>query len=82
MAWPAVQADRLSGAVTITYVVGWSTVDAIPQRIKQGMRFYVTYLDLDRDGMEPNAMAAWNAAESSWTDKLYWSPPCDEWEPR
>lgn len=77
-AWPSVQADRLTGPVMITYVVGWTTVAAIPERIKQGIRSYVTYLDLDRDGLEPNAKAAREAAEACWVDRMYWVPPsCD-----
>lgn len=75
MTWPSVQADRLAGCVLVTYVVGWTTVTAIPQRIKQGIRSYVTYLELDRDGLEPNAQAARAAAEACWTDRMFWTAP-------
>jgi uncharacterized phiE125 gp8 family phage protein len=74
-AWPAVQADRLSGAVRITYVVGWTSADLIPDRIKHGIRMYVTYLDADRDGMETQARAAEEAAQRCWSDRVYWVEP-------
>jgi uncharacterized phiE125 gp8 family phage protein len=76
MSWPATQADRLTGSVFITYVVGWSDADEVPQRIKQGMLSYITYLELDRDGTEPGALAARSASESCWLDTLEWVPPC------
>lgn len=76
MSWPSVQADRLNGVVTITYVVGWTAVANIPERIKQGIRSYVTYLDLDRAGVDLQvALAARQAAENCWTDRYYWYPP-------
>lgn len=75
--WPSIQADRLEGAVQITYVVGWATVAAIPERIKQGIRFYVTYLDADREGMDPAGKDARLAAERCWADQVDWLPP--EW---
>jgi uncharacterized phiE125 gp8 family phage protein len=73
--WPVVQADRLAARILITYVVGWTSPTLIPERIKQGIRSYLTYLDLDRDGMDPNAKGARDAAEACWIDKLYWAPP-------
>lgn len=76
-AWPSVQADRLDGTVTITYVVGWATVDAIPERIKQGCRQYVTYLDCDREGLEAYGLQALQAAERCWSDVVMWIPPDD-----
>lgn len=75
VSWPALQADRRSGRVQITYVVGWSTVASIPEVIKQGIRMYVTYLDADRDGMETQAQAAELAARRCWTDQLHHLPP-------
>lgn len=74
-AWPPLQMDRLTGVVIITYVVGWTTVAAIPERIKQGIRSYVTYLDLDRDGMEAGATNARASAEACWVDTVSWCPP-------
>jgi uncharacterized phiE125 gp8 family phage protein len=73
--WPSVQSARLHGRVTITYVAGWSDVGSIPQLIKQGLLMYVTYLDLDRDGLEQGAMAAKQAAERCWSDRITWTPP-------
>ena len=78
VSWPALQADRRSGRVQITYVVGWSDVALIPEIIKQGIRMYVTYLDADRDGMETQAQAAQVAAERCWSDRVYFLPPSCE----
>lgn len=75
MAWPSVQSER-PRPVQITYVVGWSDQASIPERIKQGIRMYVTYLDLDRDGMEVQAEAARRAAEACWTDAVEWGETC------
>jgi uncharacterized phiE125 gp8 family phage protein len=75
--WPSVQSDRRNKRVEITYVVGWTAVSSIPEQIKQGIRLYVTYLDLDRDGMEENALKAREAAQRCWSDRVYWTAP--EW---
>lgn len=76
MTWPALQSDRRAARVFVTYVVGWSAVDDIPERIKQGIRQYVAYLDADRDGMEIQALQAEQAAQRSWSDVVYWASPC------
>lgn len=76
--WPTTQFDRLAGAVFIDYVVGWTTPDDVPERIKQGMRMYLTYLDADRDGMAPEAALARAAAEACWSDRVYWHEPVCE----
>jgi uncharacterized phiE125 gp8 family phage protein len=73
--WPTLESDRRSWRVEVIYVVGWTTAAAVPERIKQGIRMYVTYLDLDRDGMEPNADKARMAAENCWSDRVWWTPP-------
>lgn len=73
--WPSTQCDRASGRVVITYVVGWSSVSAIPERIKQGIRMYVTYLDSDRDGLTDNGERARQAAEACWSDRVTWIEP-------
>lgn len=73
--WPSLQADRRVGRVQITYVVGWSDLADIPEKIKQGIRMWVTYLDLDRDGMEVQAQAAQAAALRCWDDRLYHLEP-------
>ena len=79
-AWPTLQADRLTGKIQITYVVGWTTAAAVPERIKQGMKMFVTYLDADRDGAAifGNVSLADKARESAyacWADRLYWIEP-------
>lgn len=73
--WPELQSSRLNGRVEITYVVGWSSLAAIPERIKQGIRMYVAYLDLDRAGLTPGAQEARRAAERCWEDRIDWVPP-------
>jgi uncharacterized phiE125 gp8 family phage protein len=75
--WPGLQSSRLNGRVEIVYVVGWTTEDAVPERIKQGIRQYVTFLDLDRDGLEARASDARLAAERCWSDRIWWTAP--EW---
>lgn len=80
-AWPSLQSDRRNGRVTITYVVGWTTPASVPDRFKQGIKQYVTYLDADRDGLEPQALAAKAAAERHWADQVFWTPPqwCEDY---
>lgn len=73
--WPSLQSARLNGNVEITYVVGWTTADLVPERIKQGIRQYVTYLDLDRDGLEVRALESLQAAERCWSDRVWWTSP-------
>ena len=75
--WPVVQSERRNGIVEIVYVVGWTEPELVPERIKQGLRQYVTYLDLDRDGMEDRALEALNAAYRCWSDRICWTSP--EW---
>lgn len=77
--WPALQGDRRNGRVEIIYVVGWTSALLVPEQIKQGIRMYVTYLDLDRDGMEVGAQNARLAAERCWADRIHWTPPRYGW---
>jgi uncharacterized phiE125 gp8 family phage protein len=73
--WPTLQTLKRNGLVEITYVVGWTSADLIPERIKQGIRQYVTYLDQDRDGMDVRALDAQQAAERCWSDRIGWAAP-------
>lgn len=73
--WPSLQADRHVGRIEITYVVGFISAVAVPERIKQGIRLHVGYLDCDREGLEEYAQHARAAAEACWTDRVYWMPP-------
>jgi uncharacterized phiE125 gp8 family phage protein len=73
--WPSTQSLRRNGVIEIIYVVGWTTPDLVPEQIKQGIRQYVTFLDLDRDGMEVRALEAKQAAERCWSDRIAWSAP-------
>ena len=74
--WPALQTDRLDGAVIITYVIGWASTALIPERIKQGIRLYVANLHEDREGIEPGSAQARDAAEACWTDRVHWIETC------
>lgn len=69
--WPGLQSGKLGGRVVITYVVGYTTAALVPERIKQGIRLYASWLDSDRDGMDPNGTRGRDAAESCWNDKVY-----------
>ena len=73
--WPSLQTDRRAPRIIITYVVGWTSIDLIPERIKQGIRTYVAYLDCDREGLEENAERALMSARSCWQDKVEWIEP-------
>lgn len=73
-AWPSLQADKAGARVVITYVVGWTDPELIPERIRQGIRQYVAYLDLDREGLE-NAEVARQAAYRCWSDQVAWIEP-------
>lgn len=73
--WPSVQTERRSGAVIITYVVGWLTAAAIPPRIRQGVRLYVAALDANRDGLTEDFERGVKAAEACWADRIYWRDP-------
>jgi uncharacterized phiE125 gp8 family phage protein len=75
--WPTLQSTRKAGRIEITYVVGWSSIAAIPERIKQGVRMYIAYLDFDRDGLDEQGKAARQAAEACWDDRVrYLEPQC------
>jgi uncharacterized phiE125 gp8 family phage protein len=76
--WPAVQSDRRS-AIRIEYVIGWTTVAAIPERIKHGIRMYVAYLEFDREGLEERGASARAAAEACWNDRVEWFDPQGTW---
>lgn len=73
-AWPSVQADRLV-RVIVTYVCGWTSVDTIPELIKQGIRLYLATSDADRVGADSAAAKA--AAEACWRayGQVFWRPP-------
>ena len=74
MSWPSLQADRRIGRVQVTYVIGWTTAALVPERIKHGIKMFVSYLDADRDGLDVQASAARIAAERCWSDRLYELP--------
>jgi uncharacterized phiE125 gp8 family phage protein len=73
--WPVLQTDRRLSRVVITYVVGWTSAALVPERIKQGIRSYVAYLDADREGLEENQDRALTSAKSCWQDRVFWLEP-------
>lgn len=73
--WPSLQSERRNGRVEITYVVGWTSAAAVPERIRHGIKLHVTASDLDRDGYEERAVAAMQAAQRCWSDRVFWTPP-------
>lgn len=73
--WPALSADRHIGRVVITYVVGFTSVDLIPERWKQGIRIYLGLFDRNRDGLEVGGDKAREAAEACWSDIVQWIEP-------
>jgi uncharacterized phiE125 gp8 family phage protein len=81
-AWPGIQWSRLAARVVITYVVGWTAPTSVPERIKQGLRMYVAYLDCDREGLEPDRDRVLKAAQCCWDDRVQWIDPsswCDDY---
>jgi uncharacterized phiE125 gp8 family phage protein len=68
--FPGIQSGRIGGCVVITYVVGWTSPDLIPERIKQGCRLYVGLCDADADGTDPNHERALQAASYCWSDRV------------
>lgn len=77
-AWPSVQCLRGS-AVTITYVVGWTTEDAVPDHITNGIALLTSarYERLTGPALDD----ARKAAESSWrlAGRVYWKAPHEYW---
>lgn len=73
--YPALQSDRQAPRIEILYVIGWTSADLVPERIKQGIRIYITWLDRNRDGMNPDAKNGCPAAAACWTDIVPWIYP-------
>jgi uncharacterized phiE125 gp8 family phage protein len=73
--WPTLQSMRFSGRIVITYVIGWTTAALVPERIKQGIRLYLSYLDMNRDGLAEHADQARSAAAACWDDAVPWLDP-------
>lgn len=76
--WPALQCDRDGARVFITYVVGWTDADDVPERIKQGIRLYASAQDVDRDGSNgASRLALEDAAKRCWDDRVGWIEPIE-----
>ena len=67
--WPTL-GPGLQAKVKITYIVGYTTRDLIPEAIKQGLRAYVAALDADRDGLAGGDLAM-QAARLCWRDRVF-----------
>lgn len=76
MGWPALQGDRRTGLIQITYVVGAADVALVSESVKHGIRLYLGLLDADRDGTHPDRARAEAAAERCWTDGIEWVDQC------
>jgi len=65
--WPTLQSDR-SLSVVITYVVGWTAPDLVPETIKQGIRLLAASMPrprdtaVDMDAVTRAAQACWDRA--------------------
>lgn len=73
--WPSIYSREWP--IAITYVVGWTTAERVPELIKQGIRYHVAAADMDRVGGSADAEAGRRAAERSWTAAgvVYWREP-------
>lgn len=69
--WPALQSTRDAWRWRATYVVGWSSRQAVPAGILHGLRLFVTHLDENRSGTESDADQARRAAENCWSDRVF-----------
>ena len=72
--WPQLQAGREAWRWRVTYVLGWSSAASVPERIKQGLRMFVTHLDEDRSGSEADSALALAAAHEKWSDRIFCPP--------
>lgn len=70
--WLPLQGDRRTGRIEIVYLVGYTAISQVPERIKQGIRLYVGALAMNREGIDD---ASRTAAESCWSDRVFWKPP-------
>lgn len=78
-AWPSVQCERGS-AVTISYVVGWTSEDLVPDHITNGIALMTSARYERLTG--PPWDASLHAAEASWrlAGRVYWKAP-ERWRP-
>ena len=78
MSWPSLDADRRASRVEITYVVGRTTVAAIPSAFKVGTLLMVDHLYENRSavqvGVGMGAVEVPLAVSAFWGDRLYWWP--------
>jgi uncharacterized phiE125 gp8 family phage protein len=73
--WPTLVSLRRAGRVEITYVAGYTAANLVPEKIKNGIRMYLSYLDSNRDGYEGNSDQARKAALACWDDRVRWIEP-------
>jgi len=77
--WPSLQADRRSWRVEIIYVVGQTSVAAIPSAFKVGTLLMVDHLYENRSvvqvGVGIGAVELPLTVSAFWGDQVYWAPP-------
>jgi uncharacterized phiE125 gp8 family phage protein len=77
--WPALQSDRKSWRVEIVYVVGWTTVAAIPESFKVGTMLLTDHLYENRSsvqvGVGIGAVELPLGLTAFFGDRVYWTPP-------
>jgi hypothetical protein len=77
--WPSLQSERRSWRIEVIYVVGQTSVAAIPSAFKVGTLLMVDHLYENRSavqvGVGIGAVALPMAVDAFWGDRLYWTPP-------
>lgn len=77
--WPSLQCDRVSWRVEVTYVVGWTSVAAIPKMFKVGTMLLADHLYENRSavqvGVGIGAVEVPLGISALFGDRVYWTPP-------
>lgn len=77
--WPALQADRLSWLIEITYVVGWTTQARVPHSYKVGTALLADHLFEHRSPVEVGvgigAVEVPDTLNMFFADPVGWRPP-------
>ena len=76
--WPDLESERQGPRVFVTYVCGHTSVDSIPELVKQGIRLHLAASEADRQGGSADAVAARAAAKTLWdaVGCVEWREPC------
>jgi uncharacterized phiE125 gp8 family phage protein len=77
--WPSLQADRSSWRIEVIYVVGQTSVAAIPSMFKVGLFLMVDHLWENRSavqvGIGIGGIEVPLGVQTFWGDQVYWAPP-------